>query len=56
VNRYRISIKAARPYTVEAEDEKDAFDVAFEQTEWDYDIELVAENIETSGVDTHSCS
>lgn len=46
MNRYRISIKAARPFTVEAENEKEAFDTAFEQIEWDYDLELLEENID----------
>lgn len=46
MNKYRISIKAARPFTVEAENEKEAFDIAFEQIEWDYELELIEENIE----------
>ena len=46
MNSYSILIKAARPFTVEAESESEAFDTAFEQIEWDYDIELLEENIE----------
>ena len=49
MNRYRCSIKAARSFTVEAEDEKEAFDIAFEQIEWDCDIELVEKDIEMEG-------
>lgn len=49
MNRYRISIKMAHPLTVEAEDEKEAFGTAFEQTKWDYDIKLAEENIEMEG-------
>lgn len=46
--RYRLRIKAARYVEVEAGSEKEAFDLAFEESEWDYDMEVV-DDIEGTG-------
>lgn len=39
MGKYRVTIKSARPVVVEADDDREAFNIAFEETEWDYDIE-----------------
>lgn len=52
MNKYKIFIKSARPLTVNAETESEAFDIAFDDMEWDYDVELVDENVnEEEGIE-----
>lgn len=46
--KYKVKIRQARPVIVEADNEKEAYDLAFDASEWDDDYEMIEENEECS--------